>query len=168
MNVILNSTVATNDVNSGDGGNTYNNSCPTCTSTSNGTLTFNSNGTFTYVPNANFNGSDSFVYQLCDVDGDCDTAIVRITVSPVDDAPVANHDAVTATEDVTLNSTVVTNDVNSGDGGNTYNNSCPTCTSTSNGSLTFNNDGTFTYVPNANFNGSDSFVYQLCDVDGFL
>src|SRR5256885_2323275 len=34
---------------------------------------------------------------------------------------------------------------------------------TTNGSLTFNADGSFVYTPNANFNGSDSFTYQAND-----
>jgi hypothetical protein len=29
-------------------------------------------------PAANFNGLDSFIYQLCDVDNDCDTALMVI------------------------------------------------------------------------------------------
>ena len=33
----------------------------------------------------------------------------------------------------------------------------------SNGTLTLNTDGSFTYTPNANFNGSDSFTYQAND-----
>jgi hypothetical protein len=33
----------------------------------------------------------------------------------------------------------------------------------SNGMLTLNPDGTFTYTPNANYNGTDSFVYSYCD-----
>lgn len=32
-----------------------------------------------------------------------------------------------------------------------------------NGTLMLNPDGTFTYTPNTNFNGTDSFVYSYCD-----
>src|SRR5205814_6611864 len=32
-----------------------------------------------------------------------------------------------------------------------------------NGALTLNADGSFSYAPNANFNGSDSFTYQASD-----
>jgi gliding motility-associated-like protein len=161
----LNSTVVPNDVMSGDGGNTFNNACAVCTSTSNGTLVFNPDGTYTYTPNANYNGNDQFIYQLCDIDNDCDTAIVYITVKPVDDQPIANRDLASTNEDTPLNSTVVPNDVMSGDGGNTFNNACAVCTSTSNGTLVFNPDGTYTYTPNANYNGNDQFIYQLCDID---
>jgi hypothetical protein len=53
-----------------------------------GTLTLDTAGNFTYTPAANFNGLDSFIYQLCDIDNDCDTALVVITVTPVDDFPL--------------------------------------------------------------------------------
>src|SRR5207244_3051681 len=36
-------------------------------------------------------------------------------------------------------------------------------TTTPNGSLTFNANGTFDYTPNANFNGPDSFTYRTTD-----
>lgn len=36
-------------------------------------------------------------------------------------------------------------------------------TNTANGVLTLGTDGSFTYVPNANYIGSDSFVYEVCD-----
>jgi CSLREA domain-containing protein len=45
-----------------------------------GTATANDDGTITYVPAPHYSGSDSFVYQICDSEGDCDTATVWITV----------------------------------------------------------------------------------------
>src|SRR5690606_20455540 len=138
-----------------------------CTTTSNGALTFNPDGTYDCVPNPNYNGTDSFIYELCDVDGDCDTAIVNITILPVNDAPIANADVNSTNEDTPIvGATVVPNDIPSGDGGNVYNNACVVCTTTTNGALTFNSDGTYDYVPDTDYNGTDSFIYELCDVDG--
>ena len=57
---------------------------------SNGSLTLNSNGSFTYTPDADFNGVDSFTYEIIDVDGSIDTATVTITVGAVNDAPVVD------------------------------------------------------------------------------
>ncbi|HNB48737.1 MAG TPA: Ig-like domain-containing protein, partial [Chitinophagales bacterium] len=143
--------------------------------TNHGVATVNNGGTpnnptddqITYVPNPNYHGNDTLIYQICDSDNDCDTAIVYITVNSIDDQPIANADNNSTNEDTPItNATVVPNDVMSGDGGNTFNNSCPVCTSTTNGTLTFNSNGTYDYTPNANFNGTDQFIYQLCDADG--
>jgi hypothetical protein len=130
------------------------------TNPTNGTLTsFNIDGTFTYSPNANFNGVDTFTYTITDADGDTDTATVTITV---DAGPDAFDDAVSTEEDTAVNGDVSTND-DEGDTPATYS----VNTGPSNGTLTsFNNDGTFTYLPNANFNGSDSFTYTITDADG--
>jgi hypothetical protein len=57
-------------------------------SPTNGTLVDNGSGSFTYTPNLNYNGPDSFTYQVCDTDGVCDNATVLITVVPVNDPPV--------------------------------------------------------------------------------
>jgi gliding motility-associated-like protein len=37
---------------------------------------------------------------------------------------------------------------------------------TANGTVIMNNDGTFTYTPNPDFNGTDTFEYTACDDDG--
>jgi hypothetical protein len=32
--------------------------------------------TVDYTPNADYNGTDSLTYEICDADGDCDPAVV--------------------------------------------------------------------------------------------
>src|SRR5262249_4375957 len=54
-----------------------------------GMLTLNTNGSFTYTPSANYNGPDSFTYHPKDAVGAGNTATVSLTVTPVNDAPVA-------------------------------------------------------------------------------
>ena len=54
----------------------------------NGVLTFAPDGSFTYQPNTDYFGPDSFIYEICDADGDCSVATVTITVVSVNDAPV--------------------------------------------------------------------------------
>jgi gliding motility-associated-like protein len=137
------------------------------TASANGTLVLNADGTFTYTPNSNFNGVVSFVYQVCDNGTPvlCATATATITINPVNDVPIAQNDSFTMNEDEVLNGNVSLND-NDGDpeivqtltytlvsGG----------TASANGTLVLNTDGTFTYTPNANFNGVVSFEYQVCD-----
>ncbi|MEZ5558244.1 MAG: PilC/PilY family type IV pilus protein [Pseudomonadales bacterium] len=53
---------------------------------SNGTLTLNGDGSFNYTPDPDFNGSDSFTYQISD-GSLTDTAIATITVNAVNDTP---------------------------------------------------------------------------------
>jgi hypothetical protein len=54
-------------------------------------------GSFTYTPDADFNGSDSFDYEVCDTEGLCDTATVYITVTPVNDPPTVSASPETQT-----------------------------------------------------------------------
>ena len=67
-----------------------------------GTLTLNADGSFTYTPDANFNGTDSFTYKANDGTADSNTATVTITVTAVNDAPVAANDTYTTNEDTPL------------------------------------------------------------------
>jgi gliding motility-associated-like protein len=127
-----------------------------------GKATMNPDGTFIYTPNANYNGSDSFTYKLCDTDGDCDDATVFISMKPVDDFPVANDDTFNAHMDGVLDDFVDDNDIPSGDGGNVWS----IVKQPTTGTVLFNPDGSFTYTPNVGYLGNDSFTYKLCDVDG--
>src|SRR5207344_3622730 len=100
----------------GDGGN----KTIVATPPLHGTVTLDSFCHFTYTPDANFNGRDTFSYKLCDIDNDCDTAIVVINVTPMDDFPVAVNDSNTTLEDTPVSGSVRGNDTLSGDGGNSY------------------------------------------------
>ncbi len=100
-------------------------------------------GSFSYSPNPDFNGSDSFVYEICDTEPLCDTATVTITVDPVNDPPLANDDSVSTVEntaviiDVTANDT----DVESNLDPTSANITCAGCAGPNNGTLTNNGDG---------------------------
>ncbi len=126
----------------------------------NGTLIFNDDGSFTYTPDTDFNGTDTFTYQASD-DGPLDSniATVTITVQPVNDAPVAANDAAVTDEDVAVTDSVLGND-NDPDGDKL---TAVLVDGPDNGTLQLNGDGTYTYTPNANFNGIDKFTYQASD-----
>ena len=130
----------------------------------NGVLALNPDGSFVYTPNADYNGPDSFVYHASDGNDTSANITINITVNSVNDAPVAVDDAHTLNEDETLNigaPGVTTNDTD------TEGNALTTIlvSDVSNGALTLNADGSFTYTPNANFNGADSFSYKVNDGD---
>jgi gliding motility-associated-like protein len=172
VNPVNDSPIAVDDTNSGEeddlvsGDVSSNDSDPegddltftVVTNPSNGTLVLNEDGTYTYTPNADFSGTDTFVYEACDGNS-CDQAIVTITISPINDAPVAVDDTYTVIEDSTLNGDVSDNDIDVDGDDLTYS----VETNTTNGTLTLNSDGTFTYVPDAGFFGSDNFTYIACD-----
>ncbi len=131
------------------------------TTTSNGTLTLLTNGNFTYTPTANYNGSDQFIYEVCDNGNPsiCLTENVTISITAINDAPIAVTDNYTMDEDDTLNGNVISND---SDVDNTQ--LFPTLSSSpTNGSLNFFPNGNFTYSPSANYFGTDSFSYEVCD-----
>src|SRR5207244_3177414 len=69
---------------------------------SHGTLSLNANGAFSYTPAANYNGSDSFTYKANDGSTDSAPAVVTLTITAVNDAPVANPDSYSTAEDTTL------------------------------------------------------------------
>ena len=76
-----------------------------------GEVEVNSDGTFTYTPYQDYNGTDSFVVQVEDGEGGVDTAVVNITVNPVNDAPVAPNASVITDEDTAIQVTVQATDV---------------------------------------------------------
>ncbi len=63
-----------------------------------GTAVVNADGSYTYTPDANYHGTDTFTYTVSDGTAS-DTGTVTVTVSSVNDAPVAQPDAVYAAED---------------------------------------------------------------------
>jgi hypothetical protein len=140
---------------------------PLCSDPVNGSLLNNGDGTFDYTPSPDFNALDSFVYEICDTLGACETASVSLTVSPVADPPVANDVTASTIEDTPVTIHVAAND--SDPDGNldptTANTTCTSCIDPTNGTLVNNGDGTFAHTPDPGFNGSDSFVYEICDTD---
>ncbi len=159
--VLFNGDVSTNDSDTEDVNLTVNTT--PVSDVSNGTLTLNSDGTYSYLPNANFFGTDSFTYEICDSGSPvlCTQATVTITVDAMNDAPVAQIDIYQIQEDAAISNNVLTND--SDVENHTLNVTTTPVTPPTNGTLILNADGTFTYTPNADFSGFDSFTYEVCD-----
>jgi Ca2+-binding RTX toxin-like protein len=72
------------------------------TDVAHGVLTIDSvTGDFAYTPDADFNGTDSFSYQITDADGDTDTANVSINVTNVNDDPTLQEYRASLSENTT-------------------------------------------------------------------
>jgi ELWxxDGT repeat protein/VCBS repeat-containing protein len=132
------------------------------TSTVHGVLTLNVNGSFTYAPQANFFGADSFAYQINDGQLTSNIATVSITVTPVNDLPVANNDSYTTPEGTTLAIGAP------GVLGNDSDLEASPLTATvvagpAHGTLTLNASGSLSYTPTGSFAGTDSFTYMASD-----
>ncbi|MBI3506641.1 MAG: tandem-95 repeat protein, partial [Proteobacteria bacterium] len=127
-----------------------------------GTVTMNADGTFNYVPAANFNGTDTFTYQVSDGKGGITTAQVSVNVAAVNDAPTTAGAAASGNEDTQISGRVVANDVD----GDTLSFAVPSNGGPAHGTVAMNADGSYTYTPAANFNGSDSFTYTVSDGKG--
>ncbi len=137
---------------------------------SNGTIQINADGTYTYTPNFGFQGTDPVIYEVCNTAGLCERTTLTITVQqqlpqlPVaqNNTPVANNDVGQTLAGVNLNGNVLGNDFDRDFGQVLTVNTVPII-NVSNGTLTLNANGTYTYIPNAGFVGTDSFVYEVCD-----
>ena len=127
-----------------------------------GTLVLNTDGSFTYTPNLNFNGADSFTYKANDGTLDSNVAKVNISVSSVNDAPVALDDTASTPENTPVVLAVLANDTEvDGDPLKIDSFSQP-----GHGTVADNGDGTLTYTPLTNFTGEDSFTYTAGDGHG--
>ncbi len=127
-----------------------------------GVLEMSASGAFTYTPSLNFTGLVTFTYRVTDGTASSAPATVSITVTPVNDAPVAVADEFTTLEDALLTipvAGILTNDFDvDGDAL-----SAVLVSDVANGTLVLSTNGSFTYLPNANFHGEDSFLYRAFD-----
>ncbi len=127
-----------------------------------GTVELISTGAFTYTPLLDFNGIITFSYYVSKTDEITDVANVEITVTAVNDAPTAGNDNATTPEDTAVSIPILAND---GDiDGSLDPSSVAIVTAPTNGTTGVNlTTGAVTYTPTLNFNGNDSFVYQVYD-----
>ena len=127
-----------------------------------GSVTLNADGSFTYTPVANYNGSDSFSYKANDGTVDSNEATVTIIVNAANDPPTATNDSYSTNEDTAL--TISAPGVLGNDSDIDSNAlSAVLVSGPAHGTLTLNPIGSFTYTPNANYNGTDSFTYKAND-----
>ncbi len=136
----------------------------------NGTISINADGTVIYTPNAGFVGADSFTYRVCDngKPENCQSAIVSIkvladrivpTTVSVDDYIVVRPNS---KAERFLSGNVLDND-HSTDPNAKLTASIITGPLSTQGTLVFNADGSFTFTAAEGFSGTVNIVYMLCD-----
>ncbi|MDH4246186.1 MAG: Ig-like domain-containing protein [Deltaproteobacteria bacterium] len=125
------------------------------TQPANGSVTILGNQA-TYTPTANYNGADSFTFTANDGLATSASAMVSLTVTPVNDAPVAANGSATVAEDTPVAITLSGVDV---DGGLL---SFSLANPPAHGAVTIVGS-TATYTPALNYNGADSFTFTAND-----
>ncbi|MGL6314389.1 tandem-95 repeat protein, partial [Vibrio sp. WXL103] len=129
-----------------------------------GVLTDNGDGTYSFAPNENFNGEVEFSFDVSD-GTETVTANIDVSVTEVNDPPVAGSTSYTVQEDNSItisdeqllaNSSDIEGDVSVED----------VSYSGTDGVLADNGDGTYTFSPNENFSGDISLDVTVVDEDG--
>ena len=127
------------------------------------TVTMENDNQLSIAPVLNANGEADITVRATDLDGNTADETFTLTVNASNDAPSATDDAYNVIEDGTLNLSAETG-VLSNDGdvdGDDL--TAILVDDVSNGELTLNADGSFTYAPDGDFNGLDSFTYKAND-----
>ncbi len=134
-----------------------------------GTVTINPNGTINYSHDGSDVTSDSFEYTISDGNGGFDTATVSVTLFDANVPPVAAPDSYDTDEDTSLvvdAQSQLTGVLDNDQDANGDPLTVSLDTDVSHGSLSLNDDGTFTYTPDPDYAGPDSFTYIVDDGEG--
>jgi hypothetical protein len=113
----------------------------------------------TYTPPADFVGQVNFMYQVVDGKGGSATASIDIKVLPVNDAPTANAQSVSTDEDTALAIQLSGSDLETAPTALLFN----LVEGPQHGTLTLAAGGAWTYVPDIDYFGADSFSFSVTD-----
>jgi VCBS repeat-containing protein len=152
----------------------------TLTTAGGATVTINADGSYSYDPNGAFDYlgvgesvEDTFEYTVSDGKGGTDTATVTITVTGLNDTPVAGDDAGSTDKDTVLNGTGLLGNDTDVDTSNILTVTGETLTTGQGAAVTINADGSFSYDPNGQFDSlaegesaTDTFIYTVSDGNG--
>ncbi len=132
-----------------------------------GTFTTAANGDISFEPEENYNGSFEIMYQMRDAAGLTSSATLKVTITPVNDAPLATDGNQGTNEDSQKNFDVVSliGDVDVGTNADTIVVSVTEAGEPVHGTISVS--GTIiTYTPDANYNGVDEITYTVTDSKG--
>jgi hypothetical protein len=113
-----------------------------------------------YLPDSGYFGMDTCVYETCDVEDRCDSATISIVVIASDIVPIAYDDYVTTDKDTPVTITPLVND--------TAVTGYPLVVKTitidgANGTCVVDTESVVIYIPDSEFVGVDTCVYEACD-----
>jgi large repetitive protein len=158
----------------------------TLTTAEGGTLVFLSNGTYLYTPPTGYVGPDQLTYTVCDVTNVdpqplCASATIHLLVGSVN-TTIATNDENSTYSGLTVGGNVTLNDYDAEGHTQTFGsflNQADSTVATSpmilsgfnlagnfvanTGTLTFDANGNYTFVPNADFVGKSTVPYTICD-----
>ena len=132
------------------------------TSGTGGTVVLNGDGSVSFTPYANFNGAASFSYTATDGSATSAPASVLVYVTAMNDTPAAMADALATSEDTSATysaAQLLGNDTDIDGDALTI----ASVTGGTGGSVVLNADGTVSFTPDADFNGTASFSYTATD-----
>jgi predicted CXXCH cytochrome family protein len=137
---------------------------PIASDVSNGVLSVNADGSFSYTPTPGWTGTDSFTYYANDgTEDSATTAQVDLIVQNLN-APTAVDNSYPVAKDTTKNIAapgILGNDFDTD--GDSFTLVLPVVTDVSNGVLTLNANGSFSYDPDPGYTGTDFFEYRIND-----
>lgn len=125
---------------------------------SKGSVVVNLDGSFTYSPFKDLNGNDTFTFRAHDATAASTPAIVSISISPVNDVPVASNSSINTDENVAVTGNLVASDP---DGDKLI---YQILSQPSKGTLSLNSStGSYTFTPKMSAVGMDSFTFNVKD-----
>ena len=126
-----------------------------------GQLTLADNGSFSYQPDADYNGVDAFSYRIVDGEGHVSNlASVSLTVRPVNDAPVAPAGG---TVNVAAGQPHVFDSLGGASDAEGTALTVQWVVTPGHGTLTANGDGSYTFTPDADYNGNRNLSWRVSD-----
>lgn len=123
------------------------------------------NGMISYLPDNNFFGTDSFTYEVDATTGETLNATVNISISNINDAPIARADSASTLINTPVTINIKSND--SDDDGDLAQAEIEILSPLSFGDVELQS-GSLTYIPSTNSTGNETITYRLVDTAGEL
>ncbi len=123
-------------------------------------------GQFTYLPNTNYYGIDSAFFIYNDGLNNSDSGLLHFEIQPVNDLPVTKNEAFEIKEDESIEKSNTTGLIMYANDVELDPLTFELVTNVKHGELVLNTNGSFKYIPEKNYFGSDTFYFKAKDLKG--